>query len=147
MMQFDLGKEFNVVTCLFSAIGYALTVEGLEAAVSCMSRHTKVGGTVIVEPWLDPAVWDPTHLHALFVDEPDLKIARMSKPDREGNVSVVEFEYLISTRAGFERASEVHRLGLFTRDEYLGAFEKAGLATRFVEDGLMGRGLYVGRKR
>jgi SAM-dependent methyltransferase len=147
MTNFDLGKQFDVVTCLFSAIGEAETVDRLNDTVRCLAAHTVAGGIVIVEPWLDPTVWKPDHLHALFVDEPDLKIARMSLPKTEGNVSVIEFEYLISTLDGIERASEVHRLGLFTREEYLEAFRKAGLETQFIEPGLTGRGLFVGQKQ
>jgi ubiquinone/menaquinone biosynthesis C-methylase UbiE len=145
MTDFRLGKRFDVITCLFSAIGETETTDRLNAALRCFAEHTNPGGIVIVEPWLDPSVWDPKHLHALFVDEPDLKIARMSIPKTDGHVSVVEFEYLISTYDGIERASEVHRLGLFTRDEYLRAFQQAGLDGEFVETGLTGRGLFIGR--
>jgi len=146
MTDFDLGKQFDAVTCLFSAIGFVETKSGLDRAATCLAKHVASGGTLIIEPWFAPEQWDMTHLHALFVDEPDLKIARMSQPGRVGNVSIINFEYLISTHDGIERASEVHRLGLFSRDEYLVAFEKAGLAVEFLEGGLMGRGLYVGRK-
>lgn len=146
MMDFDLGKEFDAVTCLFSAIGFVETQGGLEQAIRCMAKQLKAGGTLVVEPWFAPEQWDLRHLHALFVDEPDLKIARMSQPGLEGNVSIIVFEYLISTHDGIERAREVHRLGLFTQEEYLGAFEQAGLQGQFLEGGLMGRGLYAGRK-
>src|ERR1700740_1622552 len=37
MRAFDLGRQFDVVLCLFSAIGYVLTVEKLNAAVSSMA--------------------------------------------------------------------------------------------------------------
>lgn len=144
MTDFDLGHRFDAVTCLFSAIGFAETVDKLNAAMRCMANHTKPGGIVIVEPWLDPTVWNTDHLHALFVDEPDLKIARMSAPSREGDVSVIGFEYLVATRAGIERMSEIHRLGLFTQDDYLASYRQAGLSVEFMEGGLMGRGLYVG---
>jgi len=145
MTSFDLGRRFDVVTCLFSAIGYAETVERLNSTVRRFAAHLKPGGVVLFDPWLSPEVWNPEHLHALFVDEPDLKIARMSAPRTEGNVSVVGFEYLVSTRDGIERSSEFHRLGLFTGDDYMAAITGAGLSAEFVEGGLMGRGLYIGR--
>ncbi|HWA83188.1 MAG TPA: class I SAM-dependent methyltransferase [Fimbriimonadaceae bacterium] len=147
MTGFDLGKKFNVVTCLFSAIGYATTPESLHAAAKCLAKHIKPGGLAIVEPWLGPDVWKPGRPHLLTVDEPDLKIARMSMPGVEGRVSTIQFEYLVCTAEGFERASEEHRLGLYSQDEYLEAFAAAGLAGGFVESEAFGRGLYVGRLR
>jgi SAM-dependent methyltransferase len=44
MTAFDLGKTFDLVTCLFSAIGYVKTLENLRRAVGCMARHLKAGG-------------------------------------------------------------------------------------------------------
>src|SRR5438067_67243 len=54
MRDFDLGRRFDAVTCLFSAIGYMLTVEELAAAVASMARHLEPGGVLLVEPWLEP---------------------------------------------------------------------------------------------
>ena len=39
MMDFDLGREFDAVTCLFSSIGYVKTLDNLSRAVTCMARH------------------------------------------------------------------------------------------------------------
>src|SRR5215470_2925065 len=39
MRTFDLGKQFDVVTCLFSAIGYMTEEADLRAAVANMARH------------------------------------------------------------------------------------------------------------
>ncbi len=36
-------------------------------------------------------------------------------------------------------------LGLFTRDEMTWAFEFAGMQARYNSEGLMGRGLYIGK--
>ena len=74
MTDFDLGKQFDVVTCLFSAIGFAETPDRLRSTLQCLARHAKPGAIVVVEPWLAPEVWNTDHLHALFVDEPDLKM-------------------------------------------------------------------------
>lgn len=146
MTCFDLGRKFDVVTCLFSSIGYVQTQDGLDRAFAQFAAHTAPGGMLLVEPWFSPEAWNPSHMHALFIDEPDLKLARMSAPGVEGRISTVRFEYLISTMEhGIERATEEHRLGLFTREEYTAALEGAGYLVEYQEKGLSGRGLYVCR--
>lgn len=102
MMEFDLGKKFDVVTCLFSSIGYVGTVEKLDRAVATMSRHIAPGGVLIVEPWVTPETFEPGRPSAKFVDEPDLKIARMDVPRVEGRLSVIDFRYLVGTPEGIE---------------------------------------------
>ncbi|MDQ3459530.1 MAG: hypothetical protein M3498_09575 [Deinococcota bacterium] len=42
--------------------------------------------------------------------------------------------------------SELHELGLFSHEDYLRAFHEAGLEVRHDPEGLMGRGLSLGRR-
>jgi SAM-dependent methyltransferase len=92
MADFELGKRFDAVVCMFSSIGYVRTAERLRSAVASMARHLEPGGVLIVEPWLSPEVWADRHVGAVFVDEPELKIARMNVGQREGAVSIFEFD-------------------------------------------------------
>ena len=144
MNSFDLGKRFDVVTCLFSAIGAMTTPEQLEQAICCMARHTNPGGLVIVEPWLPPDVFETGRLNALFVDQPDLKLSRMSISAREDDVALFNFNYLIGTPDGISTATESLRLGLFTQDQYMAAFTACGLHVEYDKQGLMERGMYIG---
>ena len=144
MADFDLGKRFDVVVCMFSSIGYVRTAERLRSAVASMARHLEPGGVLVVEPWLSPEVWVDRHVGAVFVDQPELKIARMNVGEREGNLSIFEFEYLVGTPNGLERFNERHELGLFTVEQYLEAFRAAGLEVDHDPEGPMGRGLYIG---
>jgi ubiquinone/menaquinone biosynthesis C-methylase UbiE len=146
MNDFDLGKCFDVVTCLFSSIGAMTTFEELQQAICCMARHTNVGGLVIVEPWIHPDGFYTGGLHALYVDQPELKIARMNISAREGDVAVVEFHYLIGTPEGISSTTESLRLGLFTHEQYLEAFAACGLQVDYDEKGLNNRGMYIGLK-
>jgi len=144
MVSFDLDKCFDAVVCMFSSIGYVKTEERLRDAIASMARHLEPGGVLVVEPWLSPDVWGKPHVGAVFVDEPELKIARLNVPETEGTVSIVDFQYLVGTLNGVEHFSEHHELGLFTVDQYLDAFRAAGLAVDHDPEGPMGRGLYVG---
>ena len=80
------------------------------------------------------------------VDQPDVKIVRMSYSGQRANVSSIEFQYLIGTSKGIDHSVEIHELGLFTHDEYLAAFEAAGLNVTHDPEGLDDRGLYIGFK-
>lgn len=146
MLTFTLGKEFDVVTCLFSAIGYMTTISKLQRAVRNMSRHLKPGGVLIVEPWITPRNVIRGRMGAVFVNEPKLKIARMDKLTVRGNISTLDFHYLVATPRGTRYFREREEFGLFNYSEYANAFRLAGLKAVYYSKGLIGRDLYVGIK-
>jgi len=146
MRDFDLGRRFDAVTCLFSSIGYLMTLEALEAALAAMTRHLEPGGVLVVEPWLSPEAVRIPHVGAVFVDEPELKIARVNTIEVDGRRSSFDFHYVVGTPAGVEHFVEHHELALFTHEEQLAAFRAAGLEVEHDEEGLMGRSLYIGLK-
>jgi SAM-dependent methyltransferase len=144
MMDFRLDKRFDVVMCLFSAIGYANTADKLQQALRTMSAHLVPGGILVVEPWLSLEEFRPGAVFSTFVDQPDLKVARINTNKVRGNQSIIEFHYLVGTPHGVEHFTELHELGLYSHEEYLAAFEGSGLDVRYEKDGLIGRGVYVG---
>ncbi|MFN2543829.1 MAG: trans-aconitate 2-methyltransferase [Actinomycetota bacterium] len=144
MREFDLGRTFDVVTCLFSAIGYARGRKELGRSIAAMARHVSPRGALVVEPWLGPDVWQEGHVNAVLVDRPGLKIARMNRADRDGQMSVMEMHYLVGTPGeGVQHFTEHHEMTLFRHDEYVDAFRAAGLNVDHDPEGLTGRGLYV----
>ena len=145
METFDLGRRFDVVACLFSSIGYMETLQRLQSALARMAAHLAPDGLLLVEPFFPPHVWRDGFVNADFVDDEDLKIARMSVSRTDGPVAVLDLHHMIATPDGVETFTTHHRLGLFADHEYADAFATAGLAAEFDEEGLMGRGLYTAR--
>jgi SAM-dependent methyltransferase len=127
LLDFDLGRTFDVVCCLFGTIGFARTTDGLERAVAAIARHVAPGGAAIVERWLTPEEFVDGRLTLDTAREPDRAVARMYVSRREGRVSVFASEYLVGTPAGVTRFAERLELGLFSADEYRRAFDASGL--------------------
>jgi len=146
MICFDLGKRYDAVLCLFSAIGYMHTPERLTAALTCFKNHLNPGGVVLIEPWLTPEVWRVGVPHMLTVDRPDIKICRMNVSALEGRVSKIRFHYLVATRDGVDYFVEDHNLTMYTVEEMLDCFKRAGLGVRHDPQGIAGRGLYIARQ-
>ena len=144
LASFSLGKQFDVISCLFSAIGYVETEARLQLATEAFRRHLVKGGILIFEAWFSPEEYVPDTVHARFVDEPDLKIARMNVSRIEGTVSVLDFRYMVAVADGIFTFDETHRLGLFTDEQYRRAVERSGFKVVLRDpEGISGRSLYI----
>lgn len=146
MRTLDLGRTFDVVTCLFSAIGYMLDLDQLQQATAALARHVAPGGLLLVEPWITPDVWQAGRPQALAAQDDRLAVTRMSRSGVEGRVSWVEMDYLVSDGTSLERFEERHEMGLFTPDEMKAALEATGLRAEHDPAGLIGRGLWVAQR-
>jgi SAM-dependent methyltransferase len=145
LVDFSLGRTFDIVCCLFGAIGYAATLDNLRASIRCMARHLRPGGVLVVEPWLSPERFIDGQIVFDSVDDPDLKVARMYVTRAEGRIAIYEEQYLVASADGVKHFSERHDIGLFTDQEYRSGFESAGLRVVDAKDmGLFGYGSYVG---
>lgn len=146
MRTLDLGRTFDVVTCLFSAIGYMLDLDQLHAATAALAKHVAPGGLLLLEPWITPEVWEPGRPHALAAQDDRLAVTRMSRSGADERISWVEMDYLVSDGTTLERFSERHELGLFTPDEMKTALDATGLEVEHDPAGLIGRGLWIAQK-
>jgi ubiquinone/menaquinone biosynthesis C-methylase UbiE len=146
MANFVLGKQFDVVTCLFSSIGYVKTLDKLKDAVRSMTAHLKPQGILAIEPWFTPENWHPNTVHGMYIDEPELKIARISTSFVKDKVSVFDLHHLVGTLEKTEHIVEHHELGLFEVEEMIAVMDETGLTVNYDADGLTGRGLYIGRQ-
>lgn len=143
MLDFDLDRRFNVITCLFGAVGYVKTSDSLRQALRNMIRHLEPGGVLIVEPWITPNGFQEGRLHSLFVDQPELKIARMNVSRSEDGLAILDFHYMVGTPASIDYFTERHEMGLFSHEVFMSEFEANGMEVLYDPEGLMRRGLYT----
>lgn len=147
MLDLELGRTFDVITCLFSSIAYARTYRNLRRAFASFAQHLKPGGVVVVEPFFGRRTYSVGRPYALFVDRPDVKIARLNVSHRRGNVAILDFHYLIAAGKGVQYLRDAHGLGLFEAPGVLQVMRATGFRATFLRHGLMpGRGLYIGVK-
>jgi SAM-dependent methyltransferase len=143
MRAFDLGRTFDVVTCLFSAIGHLATTDELDAAVAAMARHLAPGGVLVVDGWVRPEAWRDGTVHALAGTRDGTAVARVGRSHREGDRSVIELHHLVGTADGIETIVERHELTLFHDDHYRHALRAAGLEVDVVPSPMPGRDRYL----
>lgn len=122
------------------------TVKDLRNAISRMALHLNPGGVLVVEPFLFRDAIRDRHPSALLVQEPKRKLSRLSVTRLSARQCTWTFYYTLATEDGIKRFTERHTFGLFSRSDYVGAFEGSGLNVQFKTPGLTGRGLFVGVK-
>ncbi|MBX9938458.1 MAG: class I SAM-dependent methyltransferase [Candidatus Obscuribacterales bacterium] len=147
MTNFQLADKFDVVTCLFSSIGYVKTVDLLDSTIKNMADHINPGGLLIIEPWYTPATFKPGHSTVIVEETDEYKIVRMNLWLQKEMVAQGHSHILVMNNAGIQHIQELHELALFTNEEYAASMRAAGLEVVEVdENGPIGRGLFVGRK-
>ena len=145
MRTFQLHRQFDVIVCLFSSIGYMRSTAELQQAVGRMTAHLVPGGVLVVDGWIRPDQWiEPGTVHAEAGRRPGLAAARVGRSRREGNRSFLEIHHLIGTLDGVDYVVDHHELTLFEPAEYHDAFSRAGLVVEVVPGPLAGRDRYIG---
>ena len=145
MSEFALEKRYDVVLCLFSSIGYLVTLERTRRALSCFQRHLAPNGVLFVEPWFPPGKLEHGRVFRHTGTHLGRAVERVSRNEIDGRISRLWFDYYVETPDGVRHASEVHELGLFTTAEMSTAFQDAGFQADWDSVGLSGRGLWAAR--
>ncbi len=148
MQDFELREKFDVLTCLFSSIGFVQTLDGLSRTFHNFAAHLNPRGLVLIEPWFSPANFWVGKLGGHFVDLPDLKVAWIYNTLLEDGLSVLDNRFLVGTGEKTEQFHERHVLGLFSPEQYRAALDDAGfkLLEYLGPEQSWKRGLYVARR-
>ena len=148
MINFNLKTEYDVILCLFSAIGYVKTYTNLEKTIQNFANHLKIGGVLVIEPWFTKSIYRVGEPGMTTYDGNEVKIARLNTTKIEGDLSIMDMHYLIAEKnENVIHYVDTHELGLFEIDKTLEIMEKADFQSEYLKDGLMkDRGLYIGVK-
>lgn len=145
MRTFDLHRTFDVITCLFSAIGYMRSTSELDQAIATFARHLSPHGIVIVDGWVRRQSWrDPGTVQVLSAARDGLAVARVVRSRRDGVHTTLELQHLVGSVDGIEHVVETHELTLFSDEDYRTAFERAGLSVEVAPSPHPDRDRYVG---
>ncbi|MBI2592287.1 methyltransferase domain-containing protein [Candidatus Saccharibacteria bacterium] len=147
MMNMKLGRDFDVLVCLFSSIAHLKTYKNLNKALKNFSRHLKKGGVLIIEPFIEPDKYIAGALFADMVNRPELKITRMNISKRKKDIATLDFHWLIGTPKNISYYRDRHEVGLFDIEKFKKLMAEAGFDAAFLKDGLLkDRGLFLGIK-
>lgn len=145
MRTLDLGRTFDVVTCLFSSIGYVTDPEELRTTVGRIASHVAPGGVLILDGWVRPDAWrDDRHVSADVAEDGDTYVARVSFSRRAGDITELEMHHLVRTGGNVDYFVENHSLRLVPTSEYVAAAEAAGLKATVLPDYMPNRDRIVG---
>jgi len=129
MTNFDLGRRFGSIICLYGSIAFVKTKDRLKAAISCFSNHMDKGAVLVLVPWSN---------------KEDFKEIIVADKEKKGNgVKAVRLEHVKLYKKDFVKI-EYHYLvgmnkkisyyrghhpviGLFSKTDYRDAIRGAGL--------------------
>ncbi len=147
MRHFRLDRRFDVVTCLFSSIGYLLDDDSIRAALGNMAAHLHPGGVLLLEPWFEPKDWKTGNVTMRSFDGGSRQGCRITVAGLEGDVALTDFHYLLADGTEVQHLTESHRLRLLTREHLTRLLRSVGFEARREECERFRRGLYVARCR
>lgn len=145
MREFDLGRTFDAISCMFGSIGYMADTDELSAALTRFARHLVQGGVLAVDPWWFLENYTDGYVSGSMTEVEGMTISRVSHSRLEGTASRMDVHYVVAdSGSGTRHFVENHLITLFTRRQYENAFTAAGFTVDYIEGLHAGRGLFVG---
>lgn len=145
MRNFDLGRRFDAVMCMFSSVGYLEWADELDSTLKSFARHLTPGGVAVIEPWYFPEGFVEGYIARDLVASEKRVVARVSHSSRTGDRVPINVHYIVADEgAGIRHFTDRHNMSLFPRTRYEEAFQKAGFNVEYLSGGRFGCGLFVG---
>lgn len=137
-----LAQPFDVVTCMFSSIGYLRDSASLVRSVAWMTRHLDPDGMLLIEPAVLPHQLRPSATSELQFEHEGRSWRRTTSARHDPPYLRIRFEYETPGQC----FAEEQPIRLFSLEEYEGAFDGAGLRMEFDPVGPSGLGALVGSR-
>jgi SAM-dependent methyltransferase len=147
MRAFDLGRRFDAVICLNTGVAYLPSLGEFAGALTTMARHLNDGGVIVIEPWWFRDRFLDGYVAMDTVRGPDRCVSRTSLTRARSGSAHMEIHYVVADDQGIEHFTETHVFGLWTKQEYLAAFQDAGLDAEYRDESLSGYGMFVAGRR
>jgi len=145
MITLRLRKQFDVIVCLLSSIGYVKTVARLEKTIWNFSNHLKKGGLALIEPSHAKSAYVNGEPRITTYDGREAKIARINYTNFRQATAVLNMHILVAERGKDAKYYvDKHELGLFGINSTLRIMKSTGLKSKYLKNGLMpGREIFV----
>jgi SAM-dependent methyltransferase len=146
MVDFKLQDRFDVITCLFSSIGYVRSFRNLVRTLRNFHHHLTKDGLTLVEPWVFKKDFRRGNVAIDTYEDEKTKLARMGTSKLTESHWLVYFHYLIGADGEIKYTREIHRMIAADYEDYVRAFNLAGfIETRFLGESewTRSRGLFI----
>jgi len=146
MVKFSLKEKFDVITCLFSAIGYVETFNNMVKTLENFHKHLSGKGLLIVEPWIFRKDFKEGYVALDTYENEKVKFARMATSKILRSKWVIFMHYLIAKKGEIKYVKELHKMLAVEYEHYIKAFDLAGFKNvRLLKENLWdgSRGLFI----
>lgn len=133
MHGFDLPRTFDTVVCLGNVVACTRSAEELDEVIARMAAHLNTGGVLIAEPWWFPESFIDGYVGGHVLAEPSRVISRVTRSVRQGMRTHMEINFVVAEPSGIRQWTDILDIGLYEHDQYVAAFERAGLTVELLE--------------
>jgi len=150
MTDFHLGRKFDIILCMYGAIGLVRTYRNLQRTILNFSKHLAIGGIVIIESDSFSNSQTPSpYMNVMTAEEGNTKVAKVEYYRRKGDMLVEREDYLVATTGkGIRHYSDLQYVGVFELKKTMHMLERAGIEPRYLGAVLYrDRGVLIGIKR
>ncbi|MCE5215017.1 MAG: class I SAM-dependent methyltransferase [Methanobacterium sp.] len=134
MKDLNLYRQFDVITCMFSAMNYNHTMEELDRTIENFYKHLHEGGVLIFDMGINQENWIEGLVSVDTVVDDDLKLARICQSHLEDGIFNANFVFLIKENGKVDFDIDQHKLGVFPVEDVINSLIKIGFKNFIYSD-------------